>query len=56
LDTASQAHLEALAQLETLEKSLTFLQVNPHLIATSYLKQAQKEINALVKKATANES
>jgi len=41
LEVASQADLEELAQIESLEKSLAFLGVNPHLIATSYLKQAQ---------------
>lgn len=41
LEVASQADLEELAQIESLEKSLSFLEVNPHLIATSYLKQAQ---------------
>jgi hypothetical protein len=39
-----------------MEKSLAFLETNPHLIATSYLKQAQEQINKLVIKASSSET
>ena len=45
-----------LAQIQSLEKSLSFLQTNPHLIATTYLKQAKVEIDKLVLTAQASES
>lgn len=42
----------SMAEINALEKNLSFLQSNPHLIATSYLRQAQGKIADLVKKAT----
>jgi len=38
-----------------MDKSLTFLEMNPHLIATSYLKKARDVIDTLVKKAESTE-
>jgi len=38
VQTDSQVQVES--EIQSLSKSLTFLQVNPHLIATSYLKEA----------------
>lgn len=42
----------SMAEINALEKNLSFLQSNPHLIATSYLRQAQGKIADLVKKAS----
>ena len=55
LESESNLMNEDLAELKTLESSLVFLQSNPHLIATNYLRQAQKKITELLKKAESAE-
>ena len=49
---APYSYENSMAEINALEQNLTFLQNNPHLIATSYLRQAQGKIADLVKKAT----
>ena len=52
---APETEQSILAEISSLEQSLTASQYNPHMITTTFLEEAQKQIDALVGKAARHE-